>query len=291
MAKPQNNKMKGRQIGSLSFYIDRFPKPPQSATSNVVSNLPQKSWFDGLFVGEEFRALPKLFCSSALFNVKNKKAPRLNYINHKIFSFRNFEISYTGIELRAYDDQLVWLELIHLSNFSNFGCWIEFKPHTICKSIGWHATGQSYERIRNSLLRLQATAIKVQFQPDQSNSSGVSFSLLDDFYWSNSTYKMRVGLGLKFLFYKNDFARIEWAKYVKLTPIARRIFDYTASNRHPFKLRLVTVQKLLGSDTSSAVKFRQQVRFALSELISKGLISEGEVQKVGQEFLLSVKRL
>lgn len=283
--------MKSRQIEPLSFYIDRFPKQNKSSKTTAISDPPQRLWFDGLFVGQEFRALPKLFCSSAIFLVKNKKAPRLNYLDQKVFSFKNFEVSFTGVELRVYDDQLVWQELVHLSSFANFGCWIEFKPHAICKSLGWHATGQSYERIRNSLLRLKATAIKVQCQPGQPNRTSVCFSLLDDFYWSNSTYKMRVGLGLKFLFYKNDFARLEWVKYVKLTPIARRIFDYTVSNRYPFKLRLTTVQKLLGSDTNSPVKFRQQVRAALLELMSMGLIAEGEVQSVGQEFLLSVKRL
>lgn len=283
--------MKSRKVEPLTYYLEhRFPKPSPSSETTIVSDVLQKSWFDGLFVGEEFRALPKLFCSSALFLVKNKKTPRLNFIDHRIFSFKSFEVSYTGMELRAYDDQLVWQELIHISSFAKFGCWIEFKPHSICKSLGWHATGQSYERVRNSLLRLKATAIKVQFQPGRCNSPSISFSLLDDFYWSNSTYKMRVGIGLKFLFYKNDYARLEWAKYVKLTPIARRIFDYTVSNRHPFKLRLITVQKLLGSDTSSPVKFRQQVRVALAELLTNNLIAEGEVQKVGKEFLLSIKR-
>src|SRR5208283_1700705 len=53
------------------------------------------------------RAMPNEICRSAIFTVRNSHAPRVTIQNKPIFVVGNGKITYTGIELRAEDDELV----------------------------------------------------------------------------------------------------------------------------------------------------------------------------------------
>lgn len=264
----------------LTYYLNKF-KNEHTSNKRPPENIPQESIQTEIFFGN-YGVLPKIFCNACIFSVKNKTSERVYYSNQKIFSFHDITISYTGLELRSSDDQLIWMSLIFISKYKNFGDWIEFNPHAICVAVGWHPTGQSYKRIHESLIRLKATAIKIELK----NGEGYTFSMIEDVFWSKSGYKVKVGVALKVLFTKRDFARHDWEIYRKLTPIARRLSDYIFSHKQPFKLLQSTIYKLLGSETNSTVKFRQQIRNAITELKRFGLIEDGEVRKTGKEYII-----
>ena len=61
----------------------------------------------------EMRAIPNDYARSALFTVRNKKTPRAAMMSHEIFHVnQEVQISFTGIELRADDDELVWQQVL-----------------------------------------------------------------------------------------------------------------------------------------------------------------------------------
>jgi len=107
------------------------------------------------------RAMPNEILRSALFNCRNRKQPRSFLKDAEIALIGDGQVIYRGEELRQ-DDELVWLHLMHLAKKVHLGACIDFTPYSFVKALGWSIKGQSYERLRVCLSRMQATAIRIQ---------------------------------------------------------------------------------------------------------------------------------
>lgn len=130
---------------------------------------------------EDMRRLPNEIMRSALFNAGNKKKPRVYFETGDIAVLFEGRISYRGQELRQ-DDETVWLQLIHLAKEKALGEIVEFTPYAFCKAIGWHIGNRSYERLRDCLSRMQATALAVY---SKRLGGGVSLSMIPVFRWQD----------------------------------------------------------------------------------------------------------
>jgi len=238
---------------------------------------------------EALRCLPNELLRSALFNAKNRKQPRAYLKKQDIAVLFEGRITYQGEELRQ-DDETVWLQLIHLAKEQPLGSVVEFTPYSFCKAIGWPICKGSYERLRECLDRMQATALAVY---SKRLAEGVSLSMIPVFAWQDENkqtlkkYRVQVAPQLVELFGSDHFTRVEWEQRLALpVGIATWLHGYYASHREPFPVKLDTIKRGAGMTTESASRVRQLIESALAELVNVGFLKSWEI--VGE--LVHVKR-
>lgn len=259
-------------------------KPSTAAPTPKDQPIQLSFWPDELFkLPENVRAGPKDISNSAIFTVRNKREPRASIQNKKIFALGDIEISFTGIELRAQDDELVWLQIIELAKYQALETWVNFTPYQLCKAIGWATNGTYYKKIHACLLRLKATAIQIR---KKSEKRGKAFSMISDFEWHEAHHRVKIPAGLQTLFMGGQFSHLQWLEYRKLTPIARRLYDYAASHKSPFPLKLETVLSLCDSDVKETKKWKQQVKNACLELEQTKLLRVAQIQIINSSELV-----
>lgn len=74
----------------------------------------------------DLRHIPNDYARSSLFTAKNKREPRRQLIHERLFHYNDIEILYTGVELRAEDDELVWLQILNFAQRVPLGEPFEF---------------------------------------------------------------------------------------------------------------------------------------------------------------------
>ncbi|SEJ01052.1 plasmid replication initiator TrfA [Nitrosomonas eutropha] len=238
---------------------------------------------------EDTRRFPNELLRSALFNARNRKEPRQYFKKAEIAVMFEGHITYQGEELRQ-DDQIVWLQLIHLARESSLGDAVEFTPHSFCKAIKWPIKNDSYERLRNCLSRMQATALSVY---SNRLKRGVSISMIPVFEWQDENqstlkkYRVQLAPDLIKLFDDVHYTQIIWQQRLSLpTGIATWLHGYYASHREPFPIKLETIKKGSGITTKRPAKVRELIEKALNALINVGFLQSWEI--IGD--LVHVKR-
>jgi hypothetical protein len=241
----------------------------------------QLSLFDLAPWADDMRAMPNDLARAALFTTRNKKTPREVRLQHMIFHVnKDVQITYTGIELRADDDELVWQQILEYAKRSPVGTPVSFTFYQLCTDLGWPINGRYYDKAEECLTRLQATAM--QFSSGrigrlESISLIHRFRVLDR---GKKTSKCQVEIDQEMvvLFAGDHYSRFVWEKYRELSPTARRMFDYFVSHKEPFPLKLETFRLMCGSDSSRVKKWREQSGIACDELTKSGLVELTWVQ-------------
>lgn len=234
------------------------------------------------------RAMPNEILRSALFNCRNRNQPRLYMKDTEIAVIGDGQVFYRGEELRQ-DDELVWLHLMHLVKRHPLGECVEFTPYAFVKALCWPIKGQSYERIRIILSRMQATAIRIQ---SRRLGSFISVSLITKFRSRNdqnetlSRWQVWVGEEMRCLFDEEFLTRINWELRKSLPDgIASKLFGYWASHRQPFPVKVETLHKLCGSEMTIK-HFKIELKKALELLDRVGFLESWEFR----DDLVAVKR-
>lgn len=237
---------------------------------------------------EEQRVMPNEILRSALFNCRNRNQPRLYMKDVEIALIGDGQVIYRGEELRQ-DDELVWLHLMHLVKRLPLGECVDFTPYAFVKAVGWPLKGQSYERLRTSLSRMQATAIRIQ---SRRLGSFISLSLITKFRSRNernenlSRWQVWIGEEMRLLFDEEFLTRLNWEVRKSLPDgIASKLFGYWASHRQPFPVKVETLQRLCGSEMSSK-HFKIELKKALDILSRVGFLESWEFK----DDLVAVKR-
>ena len=241
----------------------------------------QLSLFDLAPWGDDMRAMPNDLARAALFTTRNKKTPREVRQQHVIFHVnKDVLITYTGIELRADDDELVWQQVLEYAKRSPVGTPVSFTFYELCTDLGWPINGRYYDKAEECLTRLQATAI--QFSSGrigrlESVSLIHRFRVLDRGK-KTSRCQVEIDEEMVVLFAGDHYSKFVWEKYRELSPTARRMFDYFVSHKEPFPLNLETFRLMCGSDSARLKKWREQTGQACEELSQSGLIKLSWVQ-------------
>jgi hypothetical protein len=224
---------------------------------------------------DDVREIPNDYARSALFTVRNKKEPRAAMQGGMIFHVEKaVRITFSGIELRADDDELVWMQILDYAKHKTLGEPVEFNLHAMCLDLNWSINSRNYDRVRSCISRLKANEIKVE---NQRIGRGVGMSLIREYEYEGegekgTKYRVWIHPNLMVLFAGRTSTRIAWAKYRDVTPIARRLYDYFASWQDPYPLGLDTFYQVCKSDTADPSKWRSMVRRACKELIEAGLV-------------------
>lgn len=230
----------------------------------------------------DMRAMPNDYARSALFTVRNKKAPRRQLMDEELYHLSNdVTLTYSGIELRADDDELVWLQVIEFAKAFPLGKPVQFTMYQLCQAVGWPRNGTYYRKAEACLTRLQATALKIRSKRlghVQAISMIRSFTILSQ---GTRVARCQVVIEEKMIvmFSGNHFTQFLWAKYRSLKPIARRLYDYIGSHKAPFPLKLAAFNKVCGSDCERPNKWAEMVRKACDELVTAGMVESAWVEK------------
>lgn len=235
----------------------------------------QLSLFDLAPWADDMRAMPNDLARAALFTTRNKRMPRAVRERHTVFHVnKDVQITYTGIELRADDDELVWQQVLEYAKRTPIGSPVTFTFYELCNDVGWHSNGRYYDRAEACLTRLQATAI--QFSSTrlgrlESVSLVRGFRVLDR-GTKSSRCQIEITAEMVVLFAGDHYSKFIWEKYRSLSPTARRMFDYFVSHKEPFPLKLETFRQMCGSDSARPKKWREQTSQACEELNKSELI-------------------
>ena len=228
------------------------------------------------------RAMPNDICRSAIFTVRNCRVPRSSIQNKPIFVVGDGMITYTGIELRAEDDELVWQQFLDIGKEHLIGMWFSFTPYQICVALGWPTNGAYYRKVHDCLLRLKATAIAVE---NKAAGKGKAISMVAGYDWDvnekgkRTNCRLQISPGMEKLFAGRQYTHLEWIAYRDLIPTARRLYDYAASHSRPYPLKLATVRMMCDSDSMVLKRWRQQVKEACTILTAAGLVKRAYVSE------------
>jgi len=108
----------------------------------------QLSLFDIAPWPDTMRALPNDYARSALFTTRNKRMPREALQGKEIFHVnKDVVITYTGVELRAEDDELVWQQILEYAKRSPLGDPISFTFYELCQDLDWSITNFSQNKV------------------------------------------------------------------------------------------------------------------------------------------------
>ena len=240
----------------------------------------QLSLFDLAPWPDHMRALPNDFGRSAIFTVRNKKVPRAALQGQSIYHVnKDVEITYTGIELRADDDELVFAQVLEYAKRTALGEPVSFTFYELCQDLDWSINGRYYTRAEECLTRLQASAMQFSSQRIgrlESVSLIRRFRVLDRGKRS-SRCQVEIDAEIVVLFAGDHYTKFVWEKYRKLSPTARRMFDYFATHKEPYPLKLETFRLMCGSDSTRPKKWREQVGEACDELRENGLVESAWV--------------
>jgi hypothetical protein len=232
------------------------------------------------FWPETVRAIPNDVARSAIFTVRSWKAERKAHRDAPIFSVGNVRLTFTGVELRAADDEIVWQQLLHYAR--NFGPdnWIEFTPTQLCRDLGWSVNATYRAKLRQSIMSLLSATILVE---NTQHEKGLAVRFVDTFEYETPEgeklprWRVKLGKEMAKWFSNHQFTQIELHGYREMTPVARRICDYVCSHQAPYALKLETLKSMCGSETKAVKRWREQVREALAQLQSASFIRSWEV--------------
>lgn len=224
------------------------------------------------------RFIPNDYARSSLFTARNKREARRVLQHEKLFHLhegQGISLVYTGIELRAEDDELVWLQIMHYAKNVPLGEPFEFSVKDLVRDLGWAKNGRYYDKVRESISRLKANEVLVLNEKAYGKSGAISlidkYSAINDSEGKLTQYRIWIDRNLIVLFAGNTFTNHSWETYRSLSPVARRLADYIESHKQPFPLKLERFREMCGSTSKTVYGWRRTAREACAEIEASGI--------------------
>lgn len=219
----------------------------------------------------DLRHIPNDYARSSLFTARNKREPRRTRTQENLFHYNeHISIVYTGIELRAEDDEIVWLQILSYGKHVALGEPFEFSIKDLVVDVGWHKNGRYYDKARECISRLKANEVLCVNNKAYGNSGVMSlienYTSVNDENGKPTHYRVWIDPKLIVLFAGNTFTSHSWETYRNLSPVARRLADHIESHKHPFPLALAKFRSICDSNDGSVSSWRQTVKKACSEV-------------------------
>jgi hypothetical protein len=233
---------------------------------------------------DTLRSIPNNFARSSLFTAKSSREPRATMMNKQLFHCGdNVVITFSGIELRSYDDELVWMQIITYAKSVSLGNSFDVSLTDLLRDIGWPRNGSYYEKARDCIIRLRANVIIVQnisaFGKSGTMSLIQDFTSVNDNLGKPNQYRMTIHPNLICLFAGNTFTSHKWAVYRELSPIARRLADYAGSHKTPYPLDIEAFRKMCDSNNANMRSWKTRVISACREVQTNGIVISATVEK------------
>jgi TrfA protein len=280
-------------------------KPGQqldSKTSKQIEQIQRRSYLNskGLKPGSQFqldmlfpdtigdrgdlRHIPNDYARSSLFTARNKREPRKTLLHERLFHYNeHVSILYTGTELRAEDDEIVYLQILNYGQSVALGEPFDFSVKDLVRDVAWSKNGRNYDRARECISRLKANEV-LALNTKAYGTSGVisliqNYSAINDANGKPTQFRVWLDQNLIVLFAGNTFTSHSWAIYRDLSPVARRLTDYIESHKHPFPLGLAKFRQMCGSSDGSATSWRQTVKRSCTEVEDAKIVTVARLDK------------
>jgi hypothetical protein len=235
----------------------------------------------------DLRHIPNEYARSSIFTAKNKREPRKTLMHEQLFHYNeHVSIRYTGIELRAEDDELVWLQILSYGQSVPLGAPFEFSIKDLVRAVNWSKSGRNYDRARECITRLKANEVLALNSKAYGKSGAISlihnYTAANDLEGKPTQYRVWIDPNLIVLFAGNTFTSHSWETYRDLSPVARRLADYIESHKHPFPLTLDKFRKMCGSTDAKTTSWRQTVKRACAEVVEAKIADTARLNKDDQ---------
>jgi hypothetical protein len=97
---------------------------------------------------------------SLLFTTTNKSQLRQFFTRKKLrLNHKSVLVFYTGIELRAEDDEIVWMQILKYGQGILLGELFEFSVKDLVRDVGWAKSERNYDIARDCIARLRANDV------------------------------------------------------------------------------------------------------------------------------------
>lgn len=257
--------------------VDKMQRNAYLNSKGIKPNsLCQLDLFESIAERNDLRHIPNDYARSSLFTARNKKAPRKSLVHEKLFHYNeHVSILYTGIELRAEDDEIVWLQILNYGKAVSLGEPFDFSVKDLVRDVNWSKSGRNYDRVRECISRLKANEVLALNNKAYGKSGAISliqkYEVINDADGRPTQYRVWINPNLILLFAGNTFTSHNWEVYRDLSPVARRLADYIESHKHPYPLSLEKFRQMCGSIDAKTFSWRQTVRKACSEVQTAGI--------------------
>ena len=264
------NKAKRTGMRDVSSMIDKMKN-----ASNKRAITKNTSVIDGQLVmwPEKERRMPNELIRSSLFTARGKKVQRSFFSEYvELYVYGNATIQYRGDELRALDDEPVWLQICHLFRQVNISTdYVEFTTADLLSELGWAKNGAYYKKLSECIDRLDSTMVKLTTIRNKVEYKH-TFSLIRKHKKIDKGAKARWRVYLEpeviNLFKGVHYTKIEWENWKKLKPIAKRLDGWIRSHKNPIPVSLDAIRGFLGSDNKNNDSLKQKINEAMKEIQS-----------------------
>lgn len=289
--------MKDHNTGSMSGRPknnDNSGGPTNQRGTGVIDQARRKAYLNdrGIKPGAQFqldllfpdtigdrdglRHIPNDYARSSIFTARNKREPRRMLMHEKLFHYNeHVSILYTGIELRAEDDEIVWLQILSYGKRVPLGEPFEFSIRDLVADVGWHKNGRYYDKARECISRLKASEVMALNTKAYGKSGAISliqnYTAVNDADGKPTEFRVWIDPNLIVLFAGNTFTSHTWEVYRELSPVARRLADYIESHKHPYPLAIEKFRQMCGSVDDDHTSWRKTVRRACAEVQGAGI--------------------
>ena len=232
----------------------------------------------------DLRHIPNDYARSSLFTVRSKRVQRKVLLQQTLFHYNeHVTITFSGIELRAEDDEIVWLQILNYAQNLPLGSPLEFTVKELVSDVGWSKSGPNYRRVRECISRLKANEVMAKNTKAYGSSGAISlihnYEVVNDTEGTPTKYRVWIDPAIIVLFAGNTFTSHSWLEYRNLSAVARRLADYIESHKEPYPLDSAKFKKICGSDDASTTSWRQTVKRACAEVVAANIVSLAMLDK------------
>ena len=229
---------------------------------------------------EPVRAVPNGVLRSALFGAVAKGRRRF-IDNQEIAAIDGVSVVYRGDRLDQ-GDLDAWEAVLHAVRSQELGSECHVSSYTLLKLMGVADTGKYRKILYNRIARLTGGMLTLKQGSKTYMGHLINWAAKDE-----DTQHWAIGLNPKLsaLFESDQYTLIEWGVRSDLSNIqlAQWLRGFYSSHAKPFPIKIETLHKLCGSETSDMWKFAQLLRKALDALTAA-------YQAHGQDFSYTINR-
>lgn len=233
-------------------------------------------WRDGA------RAIPNAMARSALFRAAAKGRERRVLIKERINAVDGIDITMTGLEL-SQEDGDVFLQVVHMLRGQACTEPIHTNGRTLLTALDKHASSQDYQRLKDSLRRLQGAQLVLRAKVGTRNveyvGNLISYLVFSDEIEDAKSTEWEIQLNGKMvnLFAGDVYTRVDWKQRLQLTPLAKWLHSFYSSQPNCFGYKVETFYELCGSVAGELKSFKQKLKMALDQLVAEEFLESWEI--------------
>lgn len=217
---------------------------------------------------------PRAFFQSSLFNARGRSVTRRPNIELELLSFDGRPaLKYSGPELRQSDSR-VFLALLHMLRDIHVGTRVLLQPEQVCVALFGRYDGNSRKQLLSHIQRLQKGLLL---------TDTFSVQLCQEFdYPKRGPWRVALHPHIVELFQVSPKVWLSMPTRLSLPEgLPTWLYAYIESQTRLIPMRIDTLRTLSGSD-SGARSFTNNMRLALRELASRGVLASGWSLRGGQ---------